>query len=331
MNMSVSTRSKIFASSIAAQVVSQLQKPKLVRGYSGILIRVKNFLVEHGDPLVTHNIHGYDLELPLSHKLPEILEQWPHYSSNLGRLANCVYQKYPSMTLIDIGANIGDSIAILRELSEFPILCIDGDRDFLEILRRNVKNFSDVDVAPFFIGDEEIFVSAKSSGFGGTAHLTYLDESSNLEKIEIKTLDGILEQYPRFSKSKMVKIDTDGFDCKIIRGSIDFLKISKPVIFFEYDPFFLAAQGDDGLSVFPLLMEYGYSGVIIYDNYGDLVVCMPEIDQDRLEELHLYFSGRKSQQYYDICVFHSEDQDIFNQARMSEMEFIRNLKSEFLG
>lgn len=44
--------------------------------------------------------------------------------------------------------------------------------------------------------------------------------------------------------SKFLKTDTDGFDGKLLRGGIDFLGQSSPVIFFEYDPDLLAVQGD---------------------------------------------------------------------------------------
>jgi FkbM family methyltransferase len=206
-------------------------------------------------------------------------------------------------------------------------LCIDGDVNFLEVLKKNAAKFIDVEVAPFFIGDKEIFVNATSSGFGGTAHLICTEEDNSSSKIQIKTLDIILTQYKRFSQSKMIKIDTDGFDCKIIRGSLQFLQISKPIVFFEYDPFFLKMQNDDGISVFSLLIENGYSGMIIYDNVGDLILCLPTIQIERIEELHLYFSNRRSSQYYDICIFHSEDQDVFNVARASELKFFRELKS----
>jgi FkbM family methyltransferase len=324
--MSNAVLKRSLANSFAVQINHQLQQPKQIRGYYGILLRLKDFLVRHGDPLIAYNLHGYDIELPLSHKLPDILKSYPIYSANLGRMANHVYQKYSDMTFIDVGANVGDSIAILRELSDFPILCVDGDTHFLEVLHKNVQRFHDVDIAPFFIGDEEITVSAKSSGFGGTAHLKYVPELDGGNKIRIKTLDGILSQYPRFSKSKMMKIDTDGFDCKIIRGATDFLQQAKPVLFFEYDPSLLKDQNDDGLSAFSLLEKNGYSGLLIYDNFGDLMICFSEINMERLEELHLYFSGRDSSQYYDICAFHAEDQDVFDVARKSELNFFHSLK-----
>jgi FkbM family methyltransferase len=317
------TIGRSLATQMANHVNRQLLKPKLVKGTYRILLWMKQFLVKNGDPLITYNLHGYDIALPLSHDLPGILKHWPHYSSNLGRLANYVHQKYADLSFIDIGANVGDSIAILRARSIFPILCVDGDPNFLKVLDLNVQQFDHVEVEPCFIGEVEASASVKSTGVGGTAHLTVV---GGTDRIQIKNLDSLLGRHPRFSTSKMIKIDTDGFDCKILRGSANFLRSAKPIIFFEYDPFFLAAQQDDGLSIFPLLRDYGYGGLMIYDNVGDLLLCLPEIDIARLEELHLYFSGRKSVQYCDICVFHGEDQDLFDRSRGLELDFFRQLK-----
>jgi FkbM family methyltransferase len=280
---------------------------------------------------VTHNIHGYDLEFPASHALPGILQRWPHYSSNLGRIAQIVHKKYADLKFIDIGANVGDSVAILRRLSHYPILCIEGDRAFLNVLSRNAQKFDAVTISPFYVGEQDSVIMAKSTGLAGTAHLasaeSYGTDDAAIEQIEVKKLSSVLSQHPEFSQPKMIKTDTDGFDAKILRGAVDVLTAAKPVVFFEYDPFFLAQQNDNGISIFSLLAEQGYGGLIIYDNFGDLLLCLPTIEIARIEELDLYFSGRRSLQYCDICAFHLEDQDLFEQTRQLELAFFRNLKS----
>ena len=48
-----------------------------------------------------------------------------------------------------------------------------------------------------------------------------------------------------------IKIDTDGFDFKVLRGANNTLKTYKPVIFFEWDKIHLQAQNEDFLSIFP--------------------------------------------------------------------------------
>jgi FkbM family methyltransferase len=285
----------------------------------------------NGQAYVTHNIHGYDLEFPASHALPGILQRWPYYSSNLGRIAQIVHQKYADLKFIDIGANVGDSVAILRRLAHYPILCIEGDQTFLDVLSRNAQKFDAVTIAPCYVGEQDSVIMAKSTGLAGTAHLASAEsdepDDAALERIEVKKLSSLLSQYPEFSQPKMLKTDTDGFDAKILRGAVDVLTAAKPVVFFEYDPFFLAQQNDNGILMFLLLADQGYGGLIIYDNFGDLLLCLPTIEIARIEELDLYFSGRRSLQYCDICAFHLEDQDLFERTRQSELAFFRNLKS----
>lgn len=296
--------------------------------YNKIKARLVNFLFNYYkrlDLLVEAQIGLSRLYLPFSHQLPFILKSTPHYSTNLTRIAELVCLKYPNMAFIDIGANIGDSVALLRTKTAFPILCVEGDNYFFEILQKNCKQFNDVYVANEYVGESNIQLNAVSVGIGGTAHLTQTIGLQNV--IQTKTLSALLENYPLFSHSKMLKIDTDGFDNKILRGSVDFLKVAKPVIFFEYDPFFLSQQHDDGLSIFNILSQVGYANLLIYENNGELLVSA-DVDNTRLlEDINHYYTGRNSIRYCDICAFHEEDVDLFERIRENEIQFFINSRN----
>ena len=306
------------------QVFNASYKNRFIRLKSTIFNRLFNLILKTGDPLIKHDISGVTLFLPFSHQLPFILKNYPLYSSNLARLAKYVKQKYEHLKFIDIGANIGDSIALLRKEAEFPILCIEGDEQFLSVLEKNATLFSEVHIVKAYLGDSSHSIRGTTIKQGGTAHLSENKVGDNI--IEIKKLSDVLKDYPLFLQSKMIKLDTDGFDCKILRGAADFLKSAKPIIFFEYDPFFLSDQGDDGISIFPDLSSYGYKNLLIYDNFGDLMIST-NIDNYRLlKEIHLYFSGRLGHRYCDICVFHTEDNDLFEIAREREVQFFENIR-----
>src|SRR5215468_3310141 len=79
-----------------------------------VLRRMREWLVRHGDPVVQFDLDGSKMLAPLSHELPLTRKRLPCYSANLGRIAAQVKGKYPDLTVIDIGANIGDSAAIVR-------------------------------------------------------------------------------------------------------------------------------------------------------------------------------------------------------------------------
>src|SRR6185369_13661457 len=64
-----------------------------------------------GDPPCSMKIHGKSLELPLSHALPAYLDELAFYDTLPGRLSDYLYRKYGMLKCVDVGANIGDSVA----------------------------------------------------------------------------------------------------------------------------------------------------------------------------------------------------------------------------
>jgi FkbM family methyltransferase len=289
------------------------------------LLRVVNQLSTIYDPIINYKLNGYDIKLPISHALPSILSQYPYYSSNLARVASCVKEKYEDLTIIDIGANIGDSVFILRKSVFCPILCIEGDERFFEILQMNTISAENVSIKKIFVGDADQTLNTELVIVSGTAHF----EESNSKTTEFKKLSSILSEEPKFLNAKMIKIDTDGFDLSIIRGSIDFLQCTKPIIFFEYDPFFLSKQNDDGLSIFPLLRSLGYHTITIYDNFGTYVTSLLLTNLNQIEDFHRYLLVQNGF-YYDMCAFHEEDSDLVDRLRKIEMVFLEE-KSKALN
>ena len=306
------------------QVLNAAYNTPFSRFKAKFFTRLFNLIKETHDPLVKHNINGVTLLIPFSHKLPFILKDFPQYSSNLARLAKYAKHKYDDLHFIDVGANVGDTVAVLREESFFPILCIEGDQQFFTVLKTNIALFSKAYVSQTYLGELDKEINAFVNKNAGTAHLS--SNHTSIEVISVKKLTNVLQEHPQFLGAKMLKIDTDGFDCKIIRGAIEYIHQAKPVVFFEYDPFFLAQQGDDGLSVFKLFVEAGYQKLIIYDNFGDLLLTCNVNDFDLLHHIYLFFSGRLGRYYCDICAFHAEDYDLFQQAKFLETQFLEETR-----
>ena len=270
-----------------------------------------------GDPLIQAEVFGFHMLMPLSHDLPMILSLFPRFALNLGRIASGVETKYPSLTCIDIGGNIGDSIAVLRNKTQAPVLCIEGEDGYFNILERNMQQFRNVHLEKAFVGRKQEKIKVSIQKQRGTAEI-YAGQSTG-QTIQFKRLEEIISSFPEFSCSKLVKIDTDGFDCTIIRASTEILGAMRPVIFFEYYPFLLFKQDDDGLSVFSTLHTIGYRNVLIYDQTGEYLFSASLSDQRIIEEVHVYFSDPDGIRHCDLCVFHAEDTDLFETLRKDEL------------
>ncbi len=288
---------------------------------------IRKLMLKFRNPLIKHKVGKYEIFFPLSHNLPIDSIINPIYSTNIARIASLANEKFQNFTFIDIGANVGDTLALLRSVAEFPVLCIEGDEEYYSILTKNVKRFHEVIAMHALIGERDQDIHGiMIPNYSGSKQVLLLKNSRNLLKFE--NLVSILEKFPAFLESKMIKIDTDGYDCKIIRGSLKWLEKVKPIIFFEYAPPYLAEQSDDGISIFSFLNEIEYKFMLLYASNGDFMFSSTLDNQVFIEELHSYFSGPKTRMCGDICVFQSEDDDLFEVCRRNELNYFKNYRQQ---
>ncbi|MFW6155129.1 MAG: FkbM family methyltransferase [Planctomycetota bacterium] len=258
------------------------------------------------------------LRLPLSHGLPVFRSVFPQYGENLYRTAAALRQKYPEATAIDVGANVGDSVAFIRDAADWPILCIEGEPRFNALLQTNTAHLSDVEIVQAFVGPGQGETYSCLVEGTGTSRLVAGDGEGPASLVPLAQ---IAAQHPRFESPRLVKIDTDGFDLQIISGDIEFLQAARAAVFFEYDPFLFADQGVGGLEVFRILRDAGYSLAAFWDNWGDYLLTAGLDDVDLLTDLAAYYEGRGGGRYADVCVFHEQDRDVAQILRQGERAF----------
>lgn len=276
------------------------------------------------DPLVRYRIGQVNLQMPLSHQLPYFRRVFPQYSSNVGRIGAAVHDKYPDLSLIDVGANVGDTVAIVRQYAHYPILCVEGSTAYVPLLQRNVEHLGDVEVEASFVGRASGPAAATLRSVGGTAHLA--PGSVSQGSILLHSLGDIVMRHPRFGRARLLKSDTDGMDCQIITGAVEYLASVRPVVFFEYDPDLTARSGDKAIHVFDVLEGIGYQYALVYENTGDLMLLLDLRDKRLLSDVDAFFSGRSGGRYADICAFHETDSDLALSLHRTEMEFFRVLR-----
>lgn len=278
---------------------------------------LRKIFLKFKDPIIDFDLWGTKMKIPFSYNLPIILKKFPLYNSNLSRISLYLKEKYETLRIIDIGANIGDSAILIKSKNDFPILCVEGESTFFEILEKNIGNFSNVELAKTFLGESEDIINATISSKLGTGSIV----NSSENKLKTVSLDKLLEKFSSFQNAKLVKIDTDGFDYKIIRGGETFISHSKPIVFIEYDPEFHKICKENSFFIFDFLESFGYSKVIFYDNYGDYLISLSINDKEKIQELTNYFTNRNFLKYCDLCFFHKEDEDVFETTRQRELEF----------
>jgi FkbM family methyltransferase len=270
-----------------------------------------------------YKIGQYTITLPPNHMLDIHQQSFGNYDKKLPVLASFIESKYSSMTIIDIGANIGDSAVALRNACKAPIICIEGNQKFLPLLKVNIMNLpGTIRIVPKFIGPESIESMGRIVTDNGTAHIERKVDRDQLghqlDKISVTTYKEVSIANADLPEVRLIKTDTDGFDFKIILSLINQIKSSLPVLFFEFDPSF--SPKDEKFEAFDAideLIKVGYLHYVIYDNFGNYMFSFSDAASERFKDLVCFLEQSRicggGVVYLDVSCFAEKDVDLFRQ------------------
>ena len=210
------------------------------------------------------------------------------------------------------------TIALIRSQGvDQLIYAIEGDPMYFDMLVKNTSQFKNTELFEIFLGEENGSENFSLQTIEGTANLVQLEDSV----IQIEKFDDFAIKH-HIKNVKLFKVDTDGFDFKIIRGAWTFIKENKPVLFLEYDANFLEKLSENGLEMLSNLYDIGYRMAMYYDNFGKLLLSINLDNKDIAEQLYAYMrKGEGAFHYYDICLFHHDDDQLALDIIKAEMRF----------
>ena len=214
------------------------------------------------------------------------------------------------MTVVDVGANVGDTIAVLKSAVNVPVIAVEGDEVSYQFLEKNAKQFSNVSLVKTFLSDRprEENVTFEKGGWNATI----IPDKQGSTRVSFKTLDDVISSgaYDK-SEIKLLKVDVEGFDTIVLRGAVDTIQKHKPVLFFEYNRENMKAINEDGLSTVLSFLGYGYNKITFFDHKGSLVLATDLKNEEVITYMHNYISSSKNLLgYYDIAIFHEQDDEV---------------------
>lgn len=233
----------------------------------GLLRRLRERLVKSGDPHVSMRIGKRDILLPLSHDLPVYFALVPTYDRVLPAIAHRLRKNAGEFVMIDVGANVGDSAALVADaVPDASFLCVEGSAGYFALLERNVSRLAlRATCVRAFCGDVERapYGAMEHGGTGALVHVT-----GGSESVKTRTLDDIISTQPAFRAPTLLKVDTDGFDVRVLHGADGLLRGATPVLFFEYFAALIRDAGGEPTAIFPWLAGRGYSRAELFTNQG---------------------------------------------------------------
>jgi FkbM family methyltransferase len=283
-----------------------------------LLVLLRRFLALAGDPAYVADIRGKKMILPASHKLPIYIASSPYYDALPPRISNYIRSKYGFLCMVDIGANVGDTILACFDHENDRFLAVEANPDFVKYLNLNsarIKQFTLVEA--FCHSGSAKEVSVHIDALGGTARIR---EGTGII-LPRKTLDEILNENRQFEDFNFLKIDTDGNDFDVLKGAHQSILKSQPTILIECDVFDNNEYINDFAEAMKFFVTAGYSSVIVYDNYGNLFRTFNV--RDFISFKYALFYQLVSQfGFFDLLVLKSEDKQFIDSETSYFVEHI---------
>jgi FkbM family methyltransferase len=279
------------------------------------------FVRRFSDPVVRVKVGDRYLYVNTSHALPQYTANFPYYDTALPRLCAFLERKRGYLTLIDVGANIGDSVSSVASKVSGTFLCIEADTKYVNPLEMNVKGIDSVTIETVLVSDVEEELSV---GFVQTCGTSRLARTSSADRSRsmATTVDKLVQKHPAFARTNIIKVDTDGYDYKVIRGSSALIREANPVIYFEFSPEHLKlVAGEDPISIFDFVSKRNYSNALFYDHTGLPLMTIKTAETATISML-LNYASIKGGFYYDVLLFHdSQEADFLEFCREETQMF----------
>lgn len=277
------------------------------------------------DKPVKTKLHGYDAMVNCGFSYPLVARLHRQFNNPLVELVHEVYQqKGRPITLVDIGAAVGDTVFLLH--SNFKeafdkIICIDGDREFFGYLKQNMQQFPFVETVAALLSDKSQIEKSLVRTHAGTA------SAQGDEEVRSITLDEVISQRG-VSKVDVLKIDTDGFDGKVLKGATRILSEMKPAVIFEWHPILLNKTGNSATEPFVLLRDKGYEKFVFYTKYGSFSHFMFDVNIAELDALaKICLNGKHvGDWHYDVIAISGNELD---EISLAECAFAKQKTSAY--
>lgn len=256
---------------------------------------------------VDYSVGTFSIALPPGHMLPEYQRHHPNYDRFLPHL---VKHLNDSELVIDIGANVGDTLAAMFQANKkLRYICIEPDDVFFRYLSENIERINSagqrVDVRAIKALVGKSVPASTLEGKDGTKHAVVRADG----KFRVEPLDRLIDQ-TEIGSVRLLKSDVDGFDWDVLDSSLGVIQSSKPLVFFElhHDD---ESQYRGYLNSINMLEMNGYTDWFIFDNFGNLMLKAENIETVR--QLMSYVSRQNTGQstrtifYLDVLAVQRND------------------------
>lgn len=271
----------------------------------------------------------YSIRTTIGHPLKRYLIRYPDYD----RFVPCL-AKTTLKTVIDIGANIGDTMVLIKSIASVPVICVEPDEHFIDYVRLNMEKnrLHDVKIYPYPISSLEKKVYIEKNALQSTSHIIEQKPRSKSGALNTKKFSELIQDLSiDINTVGVIKIDTDGFDWDCLNSIADYFQQEKirrfpEFIYYEhqtymntfgfYDP---SRKMREQLYLQSLrrLTTFGYNLFYIFDNFGHLMQRTKDPDELNrvVEEIReLQYQGKSRIYFMDVLMVQKGNEHLAEEA-----------------
>jgi FkbM family methyltransferase len=256
--------------------------------------------------IVSAHVYGHDLLMPAEHPLAGTIAIYPQYNRPLALAAQAIAecsQTAQVLTAIDVGANIGETVALIQQSwgRNGWYLCIEPDPDISELCRLNHRGNDRVEVQRYFIGEDAgATVWLQDDGRANPSTKFRANDCESADTDRLSRLDTVAASFAeRHGTLSLIKVDTEGFDFAVLRSASALLTRYGPALYFEWFPELLSGLGEETWAGLEYLASMGYRHFVFFTNRGDYYCSVDDPDRVFIRSMAA-ITVRDSTGYFDV-------------------------------
>ena len=239
---------------------------------------LKNGLLRRFGRDYSYTVGAYALTLPATHQLPAHQGWAPLYDRYFTPFFGLISESELEVTLIDIGANVGDTAAaVLTSAPRCSVICVEGSSVFLHYLRQNFEGHPGVEIVDAFVVPHE--GAWEQVNDGSTGHLMLAGGGRPVGRTI--SIEALLEQ-ARTEGLVVWKSDTDGFDVALLSSGFHLVTARCDVVWFELDPYLHRTPQTEIAELLSSIGDLDGWEVVIADNLGHVMAVVEAHEARRL-------------------------------------------------
>lgn len=259
-----------------------------------------------------HQCGSFGIQLPPGHGLPRYQAGHKQYDRFLPMLVTHI----DSGTVIDVGANVGDSLAAMISANgSLHYLCVEPDPCFFRLLVSNIERIKAVKSGAKIHSVNALAGRAVTNvaleGSAGTKHAV-LGSGTHASR----SIDQIVDEV-KLPLVRLLKSDVDGFDFDVLDSADAVIESVQPLLYFECQ-YFNQDQRNSYLRTIERLAAKGYSDWSVFDNFGALMLRTTDLNV--LQQLIEYVwhqnlgASTRTIHYFDILACSQQNKSVVDLA-----------------